>query len=175
MKIGFFGGCFNPPTNAHLNLVKMAKEKCKLDKVVFVPVGDFYPKKDLAHAQDRYNMLEILCKNQDGLEVSDIELNTNQELFAIDAFRLIENQYKQDDIYFIMGADNFINIANWKDTDELANYNYIVFEREHIAINKFIDENHLVDKYKNKIQIIENNDYKNFRATDVRKNIKENM
>ena len=77
MKIGFFGGCFNPPTIAHINLVKLAKEKCKLDKVIFVPVGDFYYKKELAKAKDRYNMLKILCKNEDSLEVSDIELREN--------------------------------------------------------------------------------------------------
>lgn len=48
MKIGFFGGCFNPPTIAHINLAKKVLEKCNLDKLIFVPIGDFYSKKDLA-------------------------------------------------------------------------------------------------------------------------------
>ena len=174
MKIGFFGGCFNPPTNAHLNLVKFAKEKCKLDKVVFVPVGDSYHKKDLAKAKHRYNMLNILCKDETGLEVSDMELKTNKELFAIDAFELIEKQYLNDDIYFIMGADNFINITNWKGYNELVTkYNYIVFDRKYIDINTFINTNELLKENKNKIQIVENLNYKDSCATDIRKSIKE--
>ena len=40
MKIGFFGGCFNPPTNAHIALAKEAIIQSKLDKVIFVPMGD---------------------------------------------------------------------------------------------------------------------------------------
>ncbi len=62
MRIGFFGGCFNPPTNAHINLAKKALKECNLDKVIFVPVGDFYDKKELELAKHRYNMLEIACK-----------------------------------------------------------------------------------------------------------------
>lgn len=62
MKIGFFGGCFNPPTNAHINLAKKVLKECKLDKVVFVPVGDFYDKKELVPAKHRYNMLKIAFK-----------------------------------------------------------------------------------------------------------------
>lgn len=62
MKIGFFGGCFNPPTNAHIYLAKKVLKECKLDKVIFVPVGDFYNKKELISAEHRYNMLKISCK-----------------------------------------------------------------------------------------------------------------
>ena len=46
MKIGFFGGCFNPPTNAHVNLAKKVLDECNLNRVVFVPVGDFMVKKN---------------------------------------------------------------------------------------------------------------------------------
>ncbi len=45
MRIGFFGGAFNPPTKAHINLALRTIEECKLDKVVFVPVRRFLRKK----------------------------------------------------------------------------------------------------------------------------------
>ena len=173
MKIGFFGGCFNPPTNAHINLVKLAIKKCKLDKVIFVPVGDSYYKKDLAKAKDRYNMLEILCKNEENIEVSDIELKEKRKLFAIDAFRLIREKYFEDDIYFIMGADNFINILKWKNYDELiTQYKYIVFDRAYINLKEYINENEILKKNKAKIQIIENSDYTNCSSSDIRDNLK---
>lgn len=173
MKIGFFGGCFNPPTNAHINLVKLAIKRCKLDKAIFVPVGDSYYKKDLAKARDRYNMLEILCKNEENIEVSDIELKEKRKLFAIDAFKLIEEKYIDNDIYFIMGADNFINILKWKNFDELiTKYKYIVFDRAYINLKEYINENEILKKNKSKIQIIENSDYTNCSSSDIRDNLK---
>ncbi len=46
-KIGFFGGCFNPVTIAHINLIKKAIEECSLDEVYFVPMNDYYKKSRL--------------------------------------------------------------------------------------------------------------------------------
>ena len=69
MKIGFFGGSFNPPSIAHLKLAKKAIKECKLDKVIFVPIGDFYDKEDLAPISDRIQMLKISCKNCNDIEV----------------------------------------------------------------------------------------------------------
>jgi len=56
MKIGFFGGSFNPPTNAHIALAQKAIKECMLDKVVFVPMNDYYRKKELVsrRAQNKY-------------------------------------------------------------------------------------------------------------------------
>ena len=155
MRIGFFGGSFNPPTNAHISLAKKALRECKLDKVVFVPMGDSYKKKELAPAKHRYNMLKLICNRQEHLEVSDIEMNIDKEMFAIDAFSLIENKYKQDNIYFIMGADNFVNITSWKDFEKLINkYKYIVFDRNNIDINKYISENDILRACIKQITII---------------------
>lgn len=142
MKIGFFGGSFNPPTNAHVNLAKKAIDKCKLDKIIFVPMGDLYKKENLAKAEERYNMLKIVCLKEKKLEVTDIELKIDKNLTTIEAFRLIEKTYPNDDKYFLMGADNFIKILNWEESKELINkYKYIVFEREDINLKKYINEN----------------------------------
>lgn len=176
MKIGFFGGSFNPPTNAHIRLSKKAIKVCDLDKIVFVPMGDFYEKSSLAKAKDRYNMLEIACKDIKNMEVSDIEINVQNKLYAIDAFRLIENTYPNDEKYFIMGADNFINILNWKDSKRLIDkYNYIVFEREKIDLSSYIKENKEIQENKSKIMIIQNEEYKNISSSKVRKLLNGNI
>ena len=57
-KIGFFGGCFNPPTNMHIKIANNLIKEGKLDKVVFVPMNDFY-KKELAFANGIKNYVEI--------------------------------------------------------------------------------------------------------------------
>lgn len=131
LKVGFFGGCFNPPTNVHINLAKnLIKDKI-LDKVVFVPVGDYYKKQDLASAQDRYNMLKIACKDYENIEVEDLAVTHQDKLYAIDTFKLIYNKYhKIADIYLIMGSDNFEKMPTWKNYEELMqNYKFIVIER----------------------------------------------
>ena len=171
MRIGFFGGSFNPPTNAHIALAKTALEKCKLDRIVFVPMGDCYEKKGLAKAKYRYGMLEIVCK-EEKFEVSDLEIKVNKRLDTIDAFRLIEKVYPNEEKYFLMGADNFIKLLDWKDSGALSKYNYIVFEREKVNLEEYIEN---TDILKNtKIIVIENKDYKNKSATEFRNLFKEN-
>ena len=169
MKIGFFGGCFNPPTIAHIELAKKTIKECNLDKVIFVPVGDFYIKKELVPAIHRYNMLKIACEKIKNVEVSDLELDIKENIHAIEAFKLIKNNYPSDDIYFIMGADNFINIMNWKGGKELIeNYKYIVLNRNSIDIEEYINSH--VSEYKEKILLIQNEEYKNFSSSTFRKN-----
>ena len=175
MKIGFFGGSFNPPTNGHINLAKKAISECNLDKVIFVPMGDLYEKKNLVSAKHRFNMLKIAClsDNVNNFEVSDLEIKEKKRLFAIEAFRIIEKKYPEAEKFFIMGADNFINILNWKESEELLNkYKYIVFERENIDIKKFINEN--LKKYKVQVMVIENIEHKATSSSKFREKRQEN-
>ena len=170
MKIGFFGGCFNPPTIAHISLAEKVLKDAKLDKVIFVPVGDFYKKRELVPAIYRYNMLKIATKDLPNIEVSELEIRKTEIIYAVDVFRLIKKEYQNDDIYFIMGADNFINIMNWKESKELLKeYKYIVIEREGFDIKEYINTNF---KDKNNILIIKNEEYKDYSSSKFREKAK---
>ena len=130
-KIGFFGGCFNPPTNIHINIAKQLIKERKLDKIIFVPVNDYYKKENLVQARHRYNMLKLITIGQKNIEVDDIEIKENRNLFAVDAFELIEHKYFKSNIFFIMGSDNYIKMSTWKDYDKIKNkYNYIIINRK---------------------------------------------
>lgn len=167
MKIGFFGGSFNPPTNAHINLAKKTLKQCKLDKIILIPMNDNYQKPNLAKAEHRLKMLEIACKNIKNIETSDIELKINKELSTIEAFTLIEQNYPDDEKYFIMGADNFIKIRNWNQSQKLQNaYKYIILRRNQIDLNQYIKTN--AELKKNIYKIIENSEYKNSSSTMFR-------
>ena len=63
-KIGFFGGSFNPPTYAHLEVAKTALRQLNLDKVFFVPVGNLYNKPDLID-EISFRINEILDRHRD--------------------------------------------------------------------------------------------------------------
>lgn len=137
MRIGFFGGSFNPPSNIHIDLAKNVIEKYKLDRILFVPVGDYYNKDDLVSAKHRLNMLKLAIENKEKLEVEEIATNSKVNLYAIDTFNLITKKYKNNDIYFIMGSDNFRKMPTWHSYKELINnYNIIVIERERQEIRK---------------------------------------
>lgn len=138
MKLGFFGGSFNPPTIAHYNLVKQALLQYNFDKVYFVPMNDYYPKPGLISIDDRIKMLEKMCEHDEKICVSTIEKEIPNHSTAIDSLMLIENRYSNDDVYFFMGEDNFSKMKTWKDYENLKKYNYIVFQRDekcHSQIN----------------------------------------
>ena len=172
-KIGFFGGSFNPPTNAHINLAKQIIEECSLDKLIFVPIGDFYKKQNLIEFTHRYNMLKLVCDLSEKLEVSDIEDNQLTKLHAIDTFEIIKKQYANDNLYFIMGSDNLEKIISWKDYINLiTKYNYIIIERNKGDFKHILKENRLINDYIYNYTVIYNNKYQGISSSVVREKIK---
>ena len=174
-RIGFYGGCFNPPTKAHIELAKKSLKECKLDKVVFVPIGDLYEKEKLEKGIHRYNMLKIACKNEQGLEVSDIEINSDKLYKAIDIFKILKENHKEDEVFFLMGADNLERLPLWKDSDILiSEFNYIVFDRGLTTSKNIVENNEFFKNYTAKFEIIRNNEYTECSSTNIRKQIKNN-
>ena len=162
-RIGFFGGCFNPPTIAHMEIAQKAIEECNLDKIIFVPMGNKYSKSDLIDFKFRYEMLKIYCSSNSKFEVSSMQENQIDKTYAIDTFKEIEKEYNDSENFYIMGIDNFIKMKNWKMHQELIeNYQYIVFKRDEL----------LEDKKYNNVRFIDLN--LDISSTDVRKLIREN-
>lgn len=161
-RFGFFGGCFNPPTIAHIELIEKAIKDKNLDMVYFVPMGDLYKKENLIPAFHRVNMLKIAMKEK--MDILNISIDSKKDLKAIDTFRIIEKEFNKSDNYFIMGSDNFENIKFWKDSEELLkNYKYIVLNRE-----DDISSSRVREKIKN------NEDVSQFIYRDVEQYILEN-
>lgn len=120
------------------------------------------------------NMLEIACLNEERIEVSDIEIKLNKSMATIEAFRLIEENYPNIDRYFLIGADNFINILNWKESSELIEkYKYIVFERENIDLEECINNNSKLQNIN--AFIIKNDKHKKISSSEFRKLFNEEL
>ncbi len=171
-KYGFFGGSFNPVTNAHINLANLIAEKYNLDKVIFVPMGDKYNKQNLISEKDRYEMLKLATNNNEKLEVSDIELNLPYALTMLQAFKKIQEKYSDVKPYFIIGADNLNKLISLSDFEILAeNYEYIVIKRNDIQINEKIASNPILRRFKDHFNILEENPYEQISSTKVRKSI----
>ena len=170
-KYGFFGGAFNPPTIAHEKLALEIAEKYNLDKVYFVPVGNFYNKKDLVDEKERFKMLKLI--SSDKIDVLPIEFNMNKKLNTSEALELINNEYKNVDRYFIMGGDNLEKLSSWQNPENCLNGNKFIAIERGKKISNIIENDNLLNKYSKNIFTLENNNLYTYNSTEVRNAIKE--
>jgi len=173
--IAVFGGSFNPPINSHISLAKQIIEKCDIiEKLIFVPVSTKYQKSKLASDEHRYNMLKLICDNEDKLEVSDIELIQDKQLYTIETLDLLREQYGEEyEIWFVMGTDNLKEVDTWNSPERLLKeYKIIVLERESDKLDDLIKVNKLLEKYKESLIKIEGIDKVFLSSTMIREKIK---
>ena len=169
MKIGILGGSFNPPHNMHKDIALSLILKGILDKVIFIPTGNRYGKKELEEASHRFNMLKIVCKKYENIEVSDYEIK--QQLVytyqTLDYFKSLSNN---SEFYFIVGADNLAELKDWKNYNYLiSNYRFIVINREGESLEELLKEHN----YHPNI-VVTDVAMNNISSTKIRKMIKEN-
>ena len=166
MKIGIFGGCFNPPHKMHFKIAEKLIMKKYLDKVIFVPTGNFYKKKNLIEGEKRVDMLKILTKSKRNLDVSLYEVqNISNTAKTLDYFKKI---YPNDEIYFICGCDNLEELDTWNNYKYILDtYHILVIKRDGIDIDK------LLDKYKSKNIIVTDIVEEDVSSTVIRKLIRE--
>ena len=172
--IAVFGGSFNPPINSHISLAKQILDKFqKIEKLIFVPVSTKYQKQELIEDKHRYNMLEIVCQKEEKLEVSNIEMTTDKQLYTIQTLDIFKEKYKENDIYFVMGTDNLKEIKTWRESERLLkNYKIIVLERENDKLENIIEESNLLTEYKNSLIKIDGIDKIFLSSTMIRDKIK---
>ena len=169
MRIGIFGGSFNPPHKMHLRMAKELLNDDLLDKIIYVPTGSKYIyKNNLVSDQDRYNMLKIMIKNDERLEVSDFELQT-RNIYTYETLEYFKGIYLDDEIYFILGTDNLAYVDKWKYGIELLkNNNFIVIRRSTDDIEKILKK---YIKYRKNIVVSEVRE-SNISSTLIRDKIK---
>jgi nicotinate-nucleotide adenylyltransferase len=121
MKIGIFGGTFNPPHIAHLILAESLYESLNLDKIIFIPSSLPPHKKcdDLLDAEHRLRLIQLAIGNNDRFEVSDIEVQRGGTSYTVDTVRTLDEKYKNDTLYLIIGADNLKSFHLWRDYEAL--------------------------------------------------------
>ena len=174
--LAVFGGSFNPPINSHIELAKEIINKSKeIEKLIFVPVSTKYNKQGLEADKHRYNMLNLICRNQKKLDVSDIELNSEKQLYTIQTLDLLKAKYdKEYDIWFVMGTDNLKEVETWKEPERLLkDYKIIVLERGNDNLEDIISNSRLLSNNKKSLIKIEGIDRVNLSSTMIRDKIKK--
>lgn len=121
MKIGVFGGAFNPVHNGHIKLAISYINSLKLDKLIVIPTANPPHKssKDLVDGKDRLNMLNLAFKDVDKVEISDIEFNRQGKSYTFDTIAELKNIYQNAEFYLIIGEDQFMSFDKWYKYDEI--------------------------------------------------------
>lgn len=171
MKIGIFGGSFNPPHNMHRDIALNLIEKGYLDKVIFVPTGDYYPKSNLIQFKHRYQMLKLMVGSNPNIKVSDYEAR-GELTYTYQTLDYFQSIYPNDEIYFILGSDNLKSFNKWR------NYEYILKKYKILVINRNSDDIKSVlseyKDYQNNI-ISANIPLKEISSTEIRTQLKNNV
>lgn len=173
--IAVFGGSFNPPINSHILLAKEIIKKCKnIEKLIFVPVSTRYQKMELVDDEHRYNMLKLICENEDKLEVSDIELKHDKQLYTIETLNLIKEKYNNYDIWFVMGTDNLKELETWSKPEQiLSKYKILVLNREDDNLEKIIQNSDLLKRYRESLIQINGIDKIDLSSTMIRDKLRK--
>lgn len=157
MKIGIFGGTFNPVHFGHLRAAEEVAQTF-LNKVVFIPTNITSNKKmPEINPEKRMEMINIAIKNHKKFEASDIEIKRGGFSYSYDTIVQLEKIYPLDELYFIAGMDTYFDMRNWKNAGEIFDkINFIVVNRS----NKKFDLKNLIklidflpDKLKEGIRI----------------------
>lgn len=133
MKIGLFGGTFNPIHSCHLTIATQIRERLSLDHVLFIPTGDppHKPQDVLAAAHHRLEMVRLAIASNPTFSVSDVEVRRPAKSYSIDTVRALREYYGPDAaLFFIIGLDAFLEFPSWKQAaDLLQACHFVVMSR----------------------------------------------
>lgn len=134
--VGIFGGTFDPVHYGHLITAQSVKEIRNLDKIIFIPsyISPYKQDKKSSDAKHRLKMLKIACKKAEGFEVSDIEIKAGSVSYTIDTLKKYQKKYTKIDL--IIGYDNLLDFAGWKDAEKILDIAQIVVLKREIEKNQ---------------------------------------
>ncbi len=115
MRIGIYGGSFNPVHSGHIHLAETAVAEFGLDRIFFVPtkisphrsVSEYVPE------SDRLEMLKIVCGKNKKFNVSDFELKTNRVSYSIYTVEHFRRIFPHDELFLLVGSDMFLSFDRW--------------------------------------------------------------
>ena len=140
MRVGLFGGSFNPIHNGHISLALQLKEQAGLDEV-WLMVSPQNPLKqgrdDLLDDRLRYQMARIALHGEEGIKASDFELHLPKPSYTFHTLQALHQRYPQHTFVLLIGADNWQLFPRWyRAADILANHRVVVYPRQGSPIDR---------------------------------------
>ncbi|MDA0659964.1 MAG: nicotinate-nucleotide adenylyltransferase [Planctomycetota bacterium] len=122
MKLGIYGGSFDPVHVGHLLLAECCREELGLDEVWFVPAYQAPHKlgRQTTAIEHRYQMLLLATVGNAGFHVSSLEIDRQGTSYTVDTLEHIHATKPQAELYLLMGADTFQDLPNWRSPNRLC-------------------------------------------------------
>jgi nicotinate-nucleotide adenylyltransferase len=120
-RIGILGGTFDPPQMGHLILAEYTKEALHMDHILFVPVADHPVKKGGTRSpiHHRLAMLNLAIEDNEAYSVSRVDIDREGPHYSADTVKIIQKQYPEAQLYFVMGGDNLRSLPTWERAADL--------------------------------------------------------
>lgn len=170
MKIGIYGGSFNPFHLGHEKIVHFVLETLKLDKIIIIPVGiPSHRENNLEDSNIRLEICKKVFEDFDKVEVSDIEIKSKEKSYTYDTLlKIMEIYGKENDYYEIIGEDSLNYFHAWKNYEKILELAKIIVLRR--KLDSTCTNNNILINQK-KIIFLENPFY-DISSTEIRKKIK---
>lgn len=122
MRIGIFGGTFDPPHLGHLILAAEARSQLNLDRLLFVltPLPPHKGDHLIAPLEDRLAMIEAAIHDDPGFELSRIEVDRPGPHYSADTVRQVRTQYPDATLAFLLGGDSLRALPTWRRADDFV-------------------------------------------------------
>lgn len=129
MNVGILGGTFDPVHSGHLILAEVAREQLNLNEVLFIPAGQPWLKVDrtITPAEHRLQMLRLALDDTPYFRISEMEIQRSGPTYTIDTINALKERLSdEDELFFILGQDNLMQLPQWHDAPELIKLCYLV-------------------------------------------------
>ena len=122
LRIGVFGGTFNPPHMGHLLLTGMVRERFGLDRVLWIPNSrsPFKTGEELAEAADRLAMIRAATEGDVAFSVSEIEIWQRGASYTVDTLRKLREEHPDAAFRLIVGSDQWSEFSRWREPEEIV-------------------------------------------------------
>jgi nicotinate-nucleotide adenylyltransferase len=122
MKIGLYGGSFDPVHLGHLLVAQAAREELGLERLFFIPAAQspFKPDRQPTSGANRLRLLRLALAGKTWCEVDEQELNRGGVSYSIDTVRDYHRRFPDAEIYYLIGGDHVQKLPSWRDAGELA-------------------------------------------------------
>jgi nicotinate-nucleotide adenylyltransferase len=131
MRLGIFGGTFDPVHYGHLLLAESCREQCELDQVWFLPaaISPHKRQREPAPAADRIEMLELALGGDERLAVCRLEIERGGVSFTIDTLDEIKAQHPGAELFFLLGGDSWRDLPSWREPTRICQLARLVVVR----------------------------------------------
>lgn len=129
MRVGLFGGTFDPPHLGHLVTAVNVRHVLKLDIVVLMVANDPWQKhgtREVASAVDRLAMVKAAIEGVDGLVAGDDEISRGGPSFTADTLEVMSRRYAGAELFTIVGDDAAAKFGSWQRASEIAKLSTLV-------------------------------------------------